>query len=344
VAGGGPAGAAAAIVLAAGGASVVVIERSDFDGARIGETLPPDVRPRLERLGVWDQFVDAGHLPSPGIVAAWGQPEPYANDFVLNPYGCGWRIDRNRFDAMLAAAAGQAGATVVTATGVVGCRRAGAGGWELSLAGDAGVVAAGAVVDATGRSSPVGRWLGARTEVHDRLVALVGFAAGPSTEDRRALIEATPEGWWYSGLLPDGRLVLAFHTDAGPDVAHRWDRFLAAAPLTAARAAGRPAAVPGAVRVVAAPSRRAEPAAGDGWLAAGDAAAAHDPICGLGILWAVDSGIAAAEAVLAGSAAAVDGYARDQAARFDRYLDTRTRWYRMEDRWPAAPFWARRHR
>ncbi|MDQ4070678.1 MAG: FAD-dependent monooxygenase, partial [Actinomycetota bacterium] len=114
VVGGGPAGGAAAIVLAAHGARVVLLERSGYDGARIGETLPPEVRLPLERLGVWDRFQDGGHLPSPGIVAAWGGPEPYANDFILNPYGCGWRVDRNRFDSMLAAAAEQAGATLLT--------------------------------------------------------------------------------------------------------------------------------------------------------------------------------------------------------------------------------------
>jgi hypothetical protein len=27
-------------------------------------------------------------------------------------------------------------------------------------------------------------------------------------------VEADPEGWWYTALLPEGRRVLAFHTDA----------------------------------------------------------------------------------------------------------------------------------
>jgi flavin-dependent dehydrogenase len=334
VVGGGPAGAAAATVLAAGGAGVVVVERSAYAGFRVGETLPPDVRVPLERLGAWDRFGAAGHLPSPGVLAAWGAVAPHANDFILNPHGCGWRVDRNRFDAMLAAGAEEAGAVIRSGAAVDACRRV-AGRWELTVAG--ATLSAGCVVDATGRSSTFLRMLGGRRVVRDRMVAVVGFGApAPAPADRRALIEATEEGWWYSGPLPDGRLVLAFHTDPAAGLRSRWADFLAAAPATAARAGGAPA---GGVRVVPATTARAQPVAGDGWLAVGDAAAAHDPLTGLGIHWALESGIAGAEAVLAGTAGA---YAADMAARFDRYLATRTLYYRAEERWPGAPFWRRR--
>jgi flavin-dependent dehydrogenase len=299
-------------VLAGAGASVVVFERSSYDGRRVGETLPPEVRLPLARLGVWDGFVAGGHVESPGMVVAWGREEPVANDFVLNPYGCGWRVDRNRFDAMLAAAATAAGAVVRTGTNA-----------------DCG--SAGFLVDATGRSPSLA---GARRVVHDRMVALVGVAPAAGG-DQRALIEATPDGWWYSARLPDGRLVMTFQTDAGPSLRSRWDEFLAAAPLIAERAGG-PA---DGIHLVSANSDRSDPIAGEGWLAVGDAAAAHDPITGLGIHWALESGIAGAEAVLGSTVAE---YARDTADHFERYLATRAHYYRAEDRWPHAPFWRRR--
>ena len=341
--GGGPAGCAAAIVLAGGGAEVVVVERSAPDGIRIGETLPPEVRFPLERIDMWDRFQVDGHIPSPGILAAWGGPEPYANDFLLNPYGCGWRVDRNRFDSMLAAGARDAGAAVLTGSKVERCTHAPNGVWELAATcGDGpSTISADLVVDATGRTSTFGRALGARRVAHDRMVALVRVmtpAPSGTAFDRRALIEATPEGWWYSARLPGGELVLTFQTDAGPGLRARWSEWLAGAPETAALAQG---ATGGKVHVVSANSQRSEPAAGEGWLAVGDAAAAHDPLCGLGIHWALESGVAGAAAV--GSPSAIAAYALDMEQRFDRYLATRILYYRAENRWPDAPFWRRRH-
>ena len=339
--GGGPAGCAAAIILAGGGAEVAVLERSAYDGIRTGETLPPEVRLRLERLGLWDRFQHDGHAPSPGILAAWGRAEPYDNDFIVNPYGYGWRVDRNRFDAMLASEARAAGAVVLRRTAVDRCVRQPDLGWELTVRGE-GVssVTAAFVVDASGRSSSLCRPLGARRVVHDRMISLVRImssAVEGAVVDGRALIEATGDGWWYSAWLPHGRLVLAFQTDARPGLRARWSEWLAGAPQTAARAA---VATGGDVRVVTANSHRSEPVAGEGWLAVGDAAAAHDPICGLGIVWALESGVAGAEAIRDSTVA---GYEVDMCERFERYLVTRTRYYRAENRWPDAPFWRRRH-
>ena len=317
-------------MLAGAGASVVVFERSTFDGWRIGETLPPDVRLPLDRLGMWERFLADGHGPAPGIVAVWGQAKPYANDFMLNPHGCGWRVDRNRFDAALAARAAGAGAVVRTGTKVGACRRGERETWELDVAGGQ-QVSAGFLVDATGRSPSLA---GARRVVYDRMVALVGFAPAAG-EDERALIEATEEGWWYSARLPDGRLAMTFQTDPAHGLLRRWEDFLRCAPATSARAGG-PAQ---AVRVVSANSDRSDPVAGEAWLAVGDAAAAHDPITGLGIHWALESGIAGADATLAAS---VGEYGRNMRERFDRYVATRVEYYRAETRWPETPFWARR--
>jgi flavin-dependent dehydrogenase len=310
-----------------------LLERSGYESSRIGETLPPAVRAPLVELGVWDLFLADGHAPSPGILVAWGGPEPVANDFILDPYGSGWHVDRRRFDAMLAEAAESAGATVLRQTRAVGCAREG-GVWRVST--ESGVeVAAGVVVDATGRASPLRRHLGGTRILDDRLVALVGFV--PAGEDARTLIEATEHGWWYSAALPDGRMVAAFHTDARPGLEGEWDRFLAVARHTAARV-GR--AAPAGVRRVAAGSRRREPVATSTWLAVGDAAAAHDPICGLGVHWALESGSSSARAILGETD--LDAHVAEARRRFERYLVTRTEHYRAEARWPDAPFWRAR--
>jgi hypothetical protein len=56
-----------------------------------------------------DRFQNDGHLPSHGIQAAWGSAELFDTDFIFNPYGTGWHLDRRRFDAMLASHADQCG-------------------------------------------------------------------------------------------------------------------------------------------------------------------------------------------------------------------------------------------
>jgi 2-polyprenyl-6-methoxyphenol hydroxylase-like FAD-dependent oxidoreductase len=48
VAGGGPAGCAAALTLARSGHTVTLLERSDYDRVRVGETLTPRARARLQ--------------------------------------------------------------------------------------------------------------------------------------------------------------------------------------------------------------------------------------------------------------------------------------------------------
>ncbi len=83
VIGGGPAGAATAIALARTRRSIVVIEKSRYEQPRIGETLPPAARPLLVELTVWESFLGAGHLSSPGVLSAWGDEELYRDSLHL---------------------------------------------------------------------------------------------------------------------------------------------------------------------------------------------------------------------------------------------------------------------
>src|SRR5437773_796120 len=101
IAGGGPAGAAAAIRLARSGAAVVVIDAGDHAEEKIGESLAPAARSILERLGVWERHASAGHLPCYGNRSRWGGERIEEHDFLREPYGHGWHLDRRAFEAML---------------------------------------------------------------------------------------------------------------------------------------------------------------------------------------------------------------------------------------------------
>ena len=100
--GGGVAGAAVAANLSRSGYSTVIVEQSNYQEVRIGETLPPNIKPLLQRLGTWDRFVSGNCSPSFGICAAWGQNQLTENDFIHNPYGNGWQVTRNEFDEKMA--------------------------------------------------------------------------------------------------------------------------------------------------------------------------------------------------------------------------------------------------
>jgi flavin-dependent dehydrogenase len=353
--GAGPAGAAAAAALARAGLAVALLQRPGPGPPGRVETLASEVHHPLAELGLWGRFQAGGHLASPGTVSIWGGPEPIETDAVFDPSGAGWHVDRSRFDAMLVEAAIAAGVSVRPDVRLDRLGEGSTGRWELTgvFGGRRQRWRAGFLIDATGRAALAARRLGGPRMVIDRLVALVGLVApdgSPAGLDRRLLVEAVEDGWWYTAPLPDGHQTLcAFLTDPdliprGPAaVLRHWRSRLDAAPGTARRCAA--GAGPEVLRVAAAGTVRAGRVAGRGWLAAGDAAAALDPLCGQGVYRALESGLRASEAaarLVRGSPGALRDYAALVEDQFAADLRERSRYYGLERRWPDSPFWRRR--
>jgi flavin-dependent dehydrogenase len=349
IVGGGPAGSAVALALAERGREVLVVEQSDYHAARIGETLPPAANPVLSRLGLSSESATFGHLRCPGVVAIWGGDSPHVNDALFDPNGDGLHVDRASFDAALARRAEAAGATVLTRTEIRSCHHDGLR-WEATISSgtDSRQLTATTLIDAAGR----GTWPGrpSRRRAFDRQVALVGLfvlEAGPAKGDHRTWIEASPSGWWYSSALPGDRLVAAYFTDTdlldAPQKHRtvRWGALLEDAPWTLDRL--RAARALGDLRVVSASSTISLPIAGPGYVAIGDAATTIDPLSSHGILYALRSGLDAAEALMSPEPRrAVAQYARTIADRLRDDLVTRRRFCRSERRWPDSEFWRRR--
>jgi flavin-dependent dehydrogenase len=176
--------------------------------------------------------------------------------------------------------------------------------------------------------------------------------ADAEVEPAATLVEATPEGWWYSAPLPQDRLVAVFMTDT--DIARgagvsteSWLERLAAATHTGARALRYGAGLASPPVIVPASCSRLERFGETDWLAIGDAAASQDPLSSEGILVAIESGLdgaAAAGRTLRGDRDALAAAAAEREIRWLTYLEQRNRYYRMERRWPDAPFWRRRGR
>jgi flavin-dependent dehydrogenase len=98
------------------------------------------------------------------------------------------------------------------------------------------------------------------------------------------------------------------------------------------------------LRIGSARTAWTEPAAGEGWLAIGDAALAPDPLSSSGLLSALETALAAATALAAGTGPAFRSYAGWLEARRRRFLLERAQTYALEQRWPDHRFWQHRHR
>lgn len=356
VVGGGPAGIAAAITLTERGASALVVERSLYADARIGETFPPGILRLLVQLGLWEEFTQAGYVASQGIRSFWGSPDPYEQSFIFNPYGTGWHVDRRAFDAAIAQAAAKRGVLLAPGSRVLACESRDSKGWMLRIASRESTfdVRARFVLDATGRASTLARRLGATRVAHDQLVGIYGFfrkATSGAQPEPLTLIEAMESGWWYSVPLPGEGLLAAFMTDAdlythaGRRHTSYWKAQLERAPHTLKRTA--PFTLDGETRVASANTSRLSPVCGKGWIAAGDAAAAYDPLSGDGVCRALLAGIHSATAILAGQPgdeSALAQYSETSEKEFKAYLRTRAMYYNREQRWPESTFWARRRK
>jgi flavin-dependent dehydrogenase len=344
IVGGGPAGVAAAIALRRVGLGTVLVEASRYETPRVGETLTPEVRPALARLGL---SVEGHATPETATESAWGTPGLTTRPRVLNPYGGGEHVDRAAFDAALAGQAETRGATVLLGCRVHRCEPSGTRSWRLTT--DRGPVTAAAVICATGRGAGLARALGARRTAADRLVGVAVEYADP-VRDHVTLIEAARDGWWYSVALPSARRMVVFMTDSDlcrggryPDPG-RWADAISRTRHVRERVQGlRPRTRP---RVVSAVSQRlARPRISRPWLATGDAAMSVDPATGRGVLGALLAGEAAGTAMahwLLGDQRPATAYEHGLDVRYAGYLEERAEIYGRETRWPQAPFWRRR--
>jgi flavin-dependent dehydrogenase len=346
--GDGPAGCAIALRLARYQRTAAILQRAARRGVSIGETLSPTIRAPLSELEMWSRFLHSGHAQSYELRSAWGSPRLLVKNSIFDPFGPSWHVDRARFDADLLDAAQERGSVLVSYTHL-GNLAYTDGNWDVLL-GDGHHVRAHFLVDATGRACALARRLGARRERYDRLIALVAFSACDSSPamDNATLIEAGPEGWWYSAVLPSQQMVVAYMTDNDllpSDHADWRTHMLAHLGATHATRERFPLdTLPARLHVFAANSSRLDDGTGDGWLAAGDALAAYDPLCGWGVPRALHSGIQAADAIhlhLSGDDRPLRAYASSRSP-FDHYLDTRDAYYSMEQRWASSRFWQRR--
>jgi flavin-dependent dehydrogenase len=336
---------------------VVVVDVQRHPRWRVGEAIPPAGRQVLQRLGVWEDFLAQGHLPSAGSCASWGTPDLGYNDFLLGMEGKGWHLDRAAFDAMLSATVTARGGMVVPGFRLRDAERRDPSGYALVFENEYGArasVTAGFLVDATGIAAAAARRLGvARNQIDCLAVISAVFDLGaPDAIPSQTLLEACANGWWYAAKIPRERMIVALAVE--PFQRQRFGEIGAWLPALRAtrhvaqwleRGKAAPANGP-KLETGLAPSAILSRVVGERWLAVGDAASAYDPVSAQGIVKALCDGEAAADAIAGVLAGAGEepllAYQDGVFARFRDYLRLRQHLYGLERRWPQSPFWRNR--
>jgi flavin-dependent dehydrogenase len=278
VAGAGPAGLTIARLLALRGRRVVVVDEERRQADRL-ELLAPAARRTVAALGL-DPLLHDRAIARPCLgIRRPGERVEY-EDFLRHPDRQGHVVARDRFDACLRDAALAAGVEILPLR-VFGVAPDGGALRVASKAGTQGVLAVnGIVVDATGRAAAVARRKGAHITFRDRMVAeLIEDTSGLPTPPEP---DAAPcwldyqrgaSSWSYRIQGPGGRV-------------QTWR----------VRRAGGGSDTP--IRGADASACILSRAAGNGWIAIGDAAMSFDPIASQGLFNALSSALAAAGLLL----------------------------------------------
>jgi flavin-dependent dehydrogenase len=357
--GGGPAGCATALSLLGEGVdpdALLVVEADHFERTRVGESVPPDTRSTLAALGVFEGFLQQGHEPSLGSASSWGAEELGYNDFLFNPQGCGWHLDRQRFDAWLAAEVEARGVELKRGFRFTDVIDSGDRGVEVVLRRGGELcqrVSTRFVVDATGSRGVFARRMGARRRELDRLVSVAAFMhlRESSAFARLTFLEAVEYGWWYTARLPDHRVATAVTTSPGLYQSHHfnqprvWLEHLSGT-RHIAQVLSDCTPIDNSYSVHLAPSFVLDRVHGDHWIAVGDAASAYDPLSSQGIYKALHGGLHAGRALWSHlhhpERGALQDYQAAIEAQFVQYAEQRGYFYRREQRWKEAPFWRER--
>jgi flavin-dependent dehydrogenase len=311
--GGGPAGSTAAIRLRQLGHDVVLLEKARHPRFHIGESLLPANLPMFETLGVADRVRAIGmekwgaEFTSPWdgrhqefeFASAWDKSLPLA-----------YQVRRSRFDEILIRRAAELGASVLE-----GCRA-----HEVEFSRDAKSARVAALhddgraetfearhlIDATGRDTLLGNRLAAkrRNPKHNSAAMYAHFTGARRESGKREGnigIYWFDHGWFWFIPLSDG------NTSVGAvvwpsymktrDVALRdfFQRTIALCPPLAERLAG--AELSTEVEATGNYSYGCDHSHGANYLLVGDAYAFVDPVFSSGVMLAMTTATAAAEAI-----------------------------------------------
>ena len=321
VVGAGVAGAAAAIHLRSLGWRVAMLDRHEILPHRY-ESISAFAVQELTSLSI-----DIGY-PISTLSAWWGADRERR---VYHPQAR--IVERSLLIAALRARANERGVESFGFDNRFDLTRAD-GSWRFATSGSGfgtqSTLYGSFLVDATGRSSIVGRRLGSRRIAVDRLSSLSFAIQNPRASG--VWTESTHDGWWNACLEPGGGTVSFFcapHTvrDALLNISEYFELTSGLSERCSVR--GAPALVRNCSSSLLVPS------SGPGWIAVGDAAWTAQPLASVGIAKALRDARLAMKVIDGGKAR----YESFQTAEFHSYLSELGQHYALEPRWRSSSFW-----
>jgi flavin-dependent dehydrogenase len=320
--GAGPGGSTTAALVAQAGHPTLLVEREKMPRFHVGESLMPETYWTLQRLGVLDQMRQRDFVTKVGVqfVSHSGkESQPFFFD-EHDPRECSrtWHVERADFDQMLFDNAAAKGAEGRDQTRVLGVRLQDRPDHQVTLQladGSTTTVNTRVVVDATGQSSLLANRLGLREDNRRlRKASIWGYFRGAErcTDIQRntttILHTSDKKAWfWYIplsqdvvsvGLVGDNDFLLKNRTTPEATFAEE----LAKCSAVQRRLEG--SQFLGQYHVAKEFSYSTRQHAGPGWVLVGDAFGFIDPIYSSGVFLALQSGQAAADAI-------VEGFARN---------------------------------
>ena len=316
VVGGGPSGAATSTILAQLGHKVLVLEREKFPRYHIGESLIPFTFPALERMGLIpfmkkSEFVKKYSVVFVSPSGRASQPFYFFNRYDKETVAQTWQVLRSEFDEILLNNARSKGVIVHEETEVIEFIKEGEKYVGVKARDKAGKITeyrAPFTVDATGRDAIAANRNGwRRGDPKLNKVAVWTYYKGPKRDagiDGGATTVAfiPNKGWfWYIpqhndivsvGVVADGKYLTR---DGVKDPKEIFNREIKENKWIEEHLA--PGVSTGEYRITGEYTYRSEFSSADGLVLVGDAYGFLDPVFSSGLMLAMKSGSAAADAI-----------------------------------------------
>jgi flavin-dependent dehydrogenase len=316
VIGGGPAGSATSTILSRHGRRVVVLEREKFPRYHIGESLIPFTYPALERMGLVPFMKQSGFVKKYSVVfvspsGRASQPFYFFNRYDRESVAQTWQVLRSEFDQILLDHARKNGVEVHEETEVTEFIKEGGryvGVRAKTKAGQVREFRAPITVDATGREAMAANRNGwRRGDPNLNKVAVWTYYKGAKRDEgidagATTVAYIPHKGWfWYIpqhndmisvGVVADGKYLTR---DGVKDPKTIFNREIKENKWIEDHLSQ--GASNGEYRITGEYTYRSEFSAADGLVLVGDAYGFLDPVFSSGLMLALKSGVAAADAI-----------------------------------------------